>query len=192
MYKNFLRKTAIGIFAIALLAGCTPKSVKTDEEPVAAEEQTGPLKETPAEEVTQPPMEPVKEEALQESSSAKQVEAASESAVKIELKTIYFDYDKYAIRSSERVKIESNADMLKSHPNVSVVIEGHCDERGETEYNLALGDKRAKSIENYMMTLGVKGSQISTVSYGEERPADSGHDEAAWANNRRAEFKVSQ
>jgi peptidoglycan-associated lipoprotein len=71
-----------------------------------------------------------------------------------------------------------------------IVIEGHCDERGTAEYNIALGERRAKSVKRYLINLGVDSSQLSTISYGEERPADPGHNEAAWAKNRRAEFVI--
>jgi peptidoglycan-associated lipoprotein len=77
---------------------------------------------------------------------------------------------------------------MKAYPEAAVVIEGHCDERGTVEYNLALGDKRAKAAKDYLVSLGVEAGQIFTISYGKERPVDSGHNEDAWAKNRRAEF----
>ena len=80
----------------------------------------------------------------------------------------------------------ASADWLKKNGQYSLLVEGHCDERGTEQYNLALGDKRANTAKEYLMTLGVDGSRIRTVSYGEERPFDPGHDEAAWAKNRRA------
>ncbi len=107
-----------------------------------------------------------------------------------ELAVVYFDYDKYTIRSDARGSLRSNARWLKENGSVSVQIEGHCDERGTTEYNLALGERRAGAVRDYLTRLGISGSRLSTVSYGEERPSDSGHDESAWANNRRAIFVV--
>lgn len=107
-----------------------------------------------------------------------------------ELEIIYFDYDKYSIRSDARAALKANAKWLKKNSSVSVQVEGHCDERGTTEYNLALGESRAKSVKEYLSRLGVSSSRLSTVSYGEERPQDAGQNESAWARNRRAVFVI--
>lgn len=104
---------------------------------------------------------------------------------------VHFDYDKYMIRDEDKPVLDKNAKWLNLNSKVKVTIEGHADERGETEYNLALGDKRARSVEKYLQALGVSGSRLSTISYGEEKPAEPGHDEAAWSKNRRAEFKIT-
>lgn len=106
------------------------------------------------------------------------------------LYTIYFDYDMYTIREQDSTNLGKNAKWLGINPAVKVRIEGHADERGETEYNLALGDKRAKSIRQYLEDLGIKADRLDVVSYGEEKPAVPGHDEEAWAKNRRAEFLI--
>lgn len=103
---------------------------------------------------------------------------------------VYFDYDSAQIRSGERPKIEAVADYLKRNPAVGVIVEGHCDERGSNEYNLALGERRAMAVRQYLITLGIDGARIQTKSYGEERPVALGHDESAWSQNRRAEFKL--
>lgn len=108
----------------------------------------------------------------------------------IELQTVYFDFDKSNIRADARPTLRSNAEKLRSS-NARVTIEGHCDERGDEEYNLALGDRRANSVKRYLMDLGVPGSQMRTVSFGEAKPAVRGHDESAWRWNRRAEFRVN-
>ena len=106
---------------------------------------------------------------------------------------VRFDYDKADIRESERAALSKNADLLKKYDFIAqVTLEGHCDERGTVEYNLALGEQRAKVAADYLGTLGVSAQRLSTVSYGKERPIESGHDEAAWAKNRRAHFKVSR
>jgi len=101
---------------------------------------------------------------------------------------IYFDFDKSSIRQSEVSKIEDNANWIKANADQYIVIEGHCDERGTVAYNLALGERRANSARDYLVALGIERSRMKTVSYGEERPADPGHNEAAWAKNRRAHF----
>jgi peptidoglycan-associated lipoprotein len=107
-----------------------------------------------------------------------------------ELKDIHFDFDKYDIRPGDAKTLDSNAGWLKSNPNHLVLIEGHCDERGTNEYNLALGERRAKSTMNYLVSQGVQASRITIISYGEERPLCTEHNEECWAKNRRAHFLV--
>ena len=103
--------------------------------------------------------------------------------------TVYFDYDSAQINESERSKIESVASSMKSGSS-QVIVEGHCDERGSAEYNLALGERRSLAVRAYLIGLGVDGARVQTKSYGEEKPVDPGHDESAWSKNRRAEFVV--
>ena len=106
------------------------------------------------------------------------------------IQTVYFDYDKSDIRADQRDKVKTNADIFRTWTNWQVNIEGHCDERGTNEYNLALGERRATAAKQALVAEGIAGTRITTISYGEERPVDPGHDEAAWAHNRRAEYKV--
>ncbi len=101
---------------------------------------------------------------------------------------IHFDFDKSFIREDAKPVLRNVADYLKNNPGVSVTIEGHCDERGTAEYNLALGERRAASAKSYLVSLGVRAGALSTVSFGEEKPVDPGHTEGAWARNRRAHF----
>ncbi len=103
---------------------------------------------------------------------------------------IYFDFDKYDLNARAREVLANKAYFLKQYPNVKILIEGHCDERGTAEYNLALGERRANAAKQYLVQLGISESRISTVSYGKERPIDPGHNEAAWAKNRRAHFVI--
>ena len=107
-----------------------------------------------------------------------------------ELQDIYFDFDKYDIRPSDTRTLDANAAWLKSNPNHLVLIEGHADERGTNEYNLALGERRAKSTMNYLVSQGVQANRITIISYGEERPNCQEHTEACWAKNRRSHFLV--
>ena len=104
------------------------------------------------------------------------------------LKPIYFDFDKADIRPDAARILDGNVDWLKSHREATILIEGHCDERGTNEYNIALGDRRAKATMNYLTARGVPAERITTISYGEERPVCSAHSEACWAQNRRAHF----
>jgi len=101
---------------------------------------------------------------------------------------LYFAYDSAQIDAAERQKIEPVADGLRQNFKTGVIIEGHCDERGSREYNMALGERRAQAVRSYLMVLGIDGSRIYTKSFGEESPSASGHDERFWSLNRRAEF----
>jgi peptidoglycan-associated lipoprotein len=99
---------------------------------------------------------------------------------------IYFDTDKFDIDAEDQAALRQQAQYLQQYPNVRATVEGHCDERGTREYNLALGERRANAARNYLVSLGVSGDRITTVSYGKERPVELGSNEAAWARNRRA------
>ena len=104
-------------------------------------------------------------------------------------KAVYFDYNKYNIRPDQIATAKDNAKLIKDKwADDKLRLEGHCDERGSDEYNMALGDRRAKSVRNFLITMGVKGGSIYTKSLGESQPSDMGHNEAAWAKNRRVEF----
>ena len=106
------------------------------------------------------------------------------------LAPVFFGYDNYSLSSSARSTLQANVAWLKENPTVIVQVEGHCDERGSIEYNLALGEKRANAVKSYLQQLGIDSSRLSVISYGEERPLDPGSNDAAWAKNRRGEFVV--
>jgi peptidoglycan-associated lipoprotein len=106
------------------------------------------------------------------------------------LRDAFFDFDKYEIRPEDAKVLDSNASWLKTNLNLLVLIEGHCDERGTNEYNLALGERRAKSAMNYLVSQGVQASRITIISYGEERPQCTERSDSCWAKNRRAHFLV--
>jgi len=116
--------------------------------------------------------------------------APSEFTAVPDVKDIFFDFDKYDIRPNDAKTLDANAAWLKSNGNMLVLIEGHCDERGTNEYNLALGERRAKAAMNYLVSQGVQASRITIISYGEERPVCSDKNEGCWARNRRAHFLV--
>ncbi|MCL5024490.1 MAG: peptidoglycan-associated lipoprotein Pal [Nitrospirae bacterium] len=105
-------------------------------------------------------------------------------------KDIYFDYDRYDVREEARPILTAVADYLRKNPAQKLLIEGHCDERGTSEYNLALGDKRAKAVKDYLVSLGVSSSRIDTISYGKEKPVCAEHTDVCWAKNRRAHFVI--
>ena len=108
------------------------------------------------------------------------------------LKDVYFDFDRYDLSADARAVLRSNADWLKNNPGQRVEIEGHCDDRGTNEYNLALGAKRAQSTREYLTTLGVAANRLSTISYGEEIPVCKEQTESCWKQNRRARFVILQ
>ncbi len=153
----------------------------------AAEE---PAEVTPPEEVT----EEVKKPATAEEWEAGKVEKAeltvNDYNVMGVLKDVHFDFDKYNIKSQEATILEENSRWLLANPTVIVLIEGHCDERGTNQYNLALGERRSQSAKAYLIALGVSPERFKTISYGEEMPVDPGHNEIAWAKNRRAHFLI--
>jgi peptidoglycan-associated lipoprotein len=123
----------------------------------------------------------------------KQPEVVSQPKVEkevITLEMIHFEFDKYRLLPEAKTILENNAEMLKAHPKAKAIIEGHCDERGTIEYNLALGEKRALSAKNYLIDLGISPDRLSAISYGKERPLDPRSNEEAWAKNRRDEFKI--
>jgi len=106
------------------------------------------------------------------------------------LGTIYFDYDRALVRDDARAVLDGNAAWLKQFRTAKILVEGHCDERGTEEYNLALGEKRAKSAQDYLLSMGIASDRIKIISYGKSQPIDPGHDESAWQMNRRAQFLV--
>ena len=121
---------------------------------------------------------------------AGEIDEISEGRTSAPLLPIYFDFDKYNIRRDMVQRMEHNARYLLEHPEINIQIQGNCDERGTNEYNIALGEKRARSAKKFLVNMGVDPSRIDTVSFGEERPLDPGHNEAAWAKNRRDDFVI--
>lgn len=107
------------------------------------------------------------------------------------IQIVYFEYDRAEIRQDGREAIRNNADIFRKWGDWTVTIEGHCDERGTNEYNLALGERRARAAQRALEAEGIASSRIRTISYGEERPADPGHTETSWSRNRRAEFRAN-
>lgn len=103
---------------------------------------------------------------------------------------VYFEFDKFDLKAESKEVLKQKAEVMKKFPSIRVLVEGHCDERGTQEYNLALGERRARAAYEYLVMLGVNAGQLEMISYGKERPAVEGHGEAAWSKNRRDEFKV--
>jgi peptidoglycan-associated lipoprotein len=180
--KSFI--ITIFILCIGLIMMGCPKKTVVKEEPSVKKEEAAKIEAAKKEEAAK--IEAAKKE-LEKSLVAKK-EPGIEGVVfeSSLLKDIHFEFDKYDIRPGDAAILKGNAEVLKKYHKVKIQIEGHCDERGTNEYNLALGERRANSTKNYLLSLGVSPERVSTISYGEERPADPGHTEEAWAKNRRA------
>jgi len=166
------------LLCLLLAAGCAKKPAPTPVEPAPSETVM------PAETVSG-----VAETGMSESAVSESTMQQTE-AVMAELQRVHFDFDQFTLSAEARDILMANAAYLQANSSVRVRIEGHCDERGSDEYNLALGERRAQAAKDYLESLGVAADRLETISYGEELPLDAGHDEAAWAKNRRAEFKA--
>ena len=172
-----------------ILTGCPKKTFMKEEPSTKKAEELAAEKEKTAK---------LEEEAkkVREKEFEKSLMAKKESGIEGEilesrlLKDIHFDFDKYEIRTADAEILKENASLLMKYPTIKIQIEGHCDERGTNEYNLALGERRANSAKRYLISLGIQTDRISTISYGEERPIDPGHNEEAWAKNRRDHFII--
>ena len=175
--------------ALLFTTSCAKKTVKT--EPAAKEDVA---KKAEAEAARQAEVErqrKLQEERLQAErmkSEAGMKEAGGRA--QFEQENVYFDFDRSNLKMDAQEVLKRKATFLKANPNEKAIIEGHCDERGTSEYNLALGDRRANSAKKFLENLGIGDSRIKTISYGEERPLDSGNNEAAWAKNRNCQFRL--
>lgn len=116
-------------------------------------------------------------------------EATADARDRFVSEKVFFEFDDSSLTDSARDALRDKVEWLRNHPDACVIIEGHCDERGTDEYNLALGSRRAESVKDFLTKAGIDGSRLTTISYGEERPAVKGQNEEAWAKNRRAEFR---
>ena len=190
MQKLTLTRLVVMLFALALLAsGCAKKPV--------AEETT--MTEQPAQvEIEQQQPAGVVEQQVSDSASgqsaadAAAAASAAERAAASGLQRIHFDFDQYVLTDEAKSTLVNNAGLLRAAPAVNTPTEGHCDERGSDEYNLAVGEKRALATKNYLVSLGVAADRMSVISYGEEMPLDPARTKEAWAKNRRADFKLKR
>ena len=181
------KKSFIIIFILCfglIMIGCPKKAAMKEEPSVKTEEATKAEAERAKEAKAK--------EQFEKSLVAKQTPGvAGEVFESSLLKDIHFDFDKYDIRPSDGALLKENAVLLKKYTNLKVQIEGHCDERGTVEYNLALGERRANRTKDYLVSLGISSDRVSTISYGKEKPLDPSHSEEAWAKNRRAHTIVT-
>lgn len=184
--------------AVVLLAGCAAQKQQTvPETETAPPDTTRPVEEIAAEDTLAAPADTLPapeelerirlEEAAREAARREAEERArAEAEAKASLRTVYFAFDASTLDAEARSLLQQNAEVLRRYPGWKITVEGHCDERGSTEYNLALGERRAAAVRQYYIDYGVDSARIRIISYGEERPAVRGSGEDAWAKNRRA------
>jgi peptidoglycan-associated lipoprotein len=200
-------------FSVAFLTGCAKKStlkeqaVVTQEQKPAAEAPAVAAPAATAQDDSAARERALREQALRDEAAAREAaeraakeaadrakkEAAAKAAAilkELQIPDIFFDYDKYNLKPLAQSTLKDGAPAYLKYRDYKLVVEGHCDERGTAEYNLALGEKRAVEAAKFLADLGIEKERIKTISYGKEMPLDPGHDEAAWAKNRRAHFVI--
>jgi len=185
MKRNKALATTLALLlvgAISIVEGCKKTPPKTTEEAKPAEAPTAPG----AKEVA-PPSRPAPPP-VESSPLSADLDALNRAGY---LKDAFFDYDKSDLRDDARSVLAADAEWLKKYQSVQILVEGHCDERGTSEYNLALGDRRANACKEYLASLGVDGSRVKTVSYGKERPFCTASTEDCWQQNRRGHFVIT-
>jgi peptidoglycan-associated lipoprotein len=174
--------------AFMLTVSCQKQTVKATEEPEAAAAEAEPAKEEAA---------PVVEEKAEVAEVTRDESVADDERALMAARNaflsehVYFAFDKYNLDDAAQEVLMSKADFLRENPDIYITIEGHCDERGTNEYNLALGDRRAESAKSFLVDMGIEAYRISTVSYGEERPLCNGSNEECWSKNRRDQFVIN-
>ena len=178
------------ICAFVLPAGCAKKAVMKEE--LAVEKEAAVEKQAPAQAAEAAPVKAQEEQKVDEAAMAAAAAAALADKEASQFADINFAFDRFDLKPEAREILVTHAKWLTAHPAFIVRIEGNCDERGTVEYNMALGQRRAASAMKYLVDLGVSKNRIKTVSYGKERPLDPGHDEEAWAKNRRDHFSVTR
>lgn len=172
----------VSVVAVLFFVGCGKKPVEQVKEVTPPTQEVKPEQEVKPVQVPEVPK-------VEEKPQVK-VPSLEDQIKEFESEDIYFDFDRFNLRPEARKTLAEKASFLKAHPGLKVRIEGNCDERGTREYNLALGERRAKAAMDYLVFLGISPERISTISYGEERPIDPRHCEEAWSKNRRDHFVI--
>ncbi|MDD2735930.1 MAG: peptidoglycan-associated lipoprotein Pal [Desulfuromonadaceae bacterium] len=194
--QKFMPNRIVSLFLVTLLlsAGCAKQNVVKKDEgftPTPVVRQSDPSKtDQSASGMTSSTLREVTPSTASSTSQQDQQAIANEK-LQSALHKIYFNFDSAGLSESARSTLAKNAETLAKKPIANIRIEGNCDERGSAEYNLALGERRAKAAQQYLVTMGVNSDRLTTVSYGKEKPSAGGNDEAAWASNRRAEFFIA-
>jgi peptidoglycan-associated lipoprotein len=182
---------AILVAGLFLTVSCAKKTVVSDattiEDQAKAEAEAAARAAAEAEAAKKAEAERIKQQEIKDQMAIEQARLAA-AKTRFLHKNIHFAYDSAQLTDTAKELLTEKADWLKDNPGASVIIEGHCDERGTTDYNLALGERRASAVKEYLRDLGIGGFRLTTISYGEERPLDPGQNEAAYSKNRRAQF----
>ena len=190
-HKNWALLVFFLVIFVAFLApSCAKKEISS--KPVMSDEEARRQAEEEARRREMEKQAAIQEETLEEESLSKERERIRIERDMFENEDILFEFDSARLSSEAQDLLRTKAEWLKENPRAKVIIEGHCDERGTNEYNLALGDRRAFSAKSFLVDLGIDDARLTTVSYGEERPLDPGTDEDAWAKNRRAHFVIKE
>jgi peptidoglycan-associated lipoprotein len=182
------------LLAVVMLVsyGCASKPAQTGQKPLTAEEQARLDQEEALKRKEREAR--ISEEDLAKTRAERdrleRDKALQEKKTGIPVSDVYFEYDSYSVQPEDLVKIKEVGEWLKLNSAVRIVVEGHCDERGTVEYNLALGQKRAEIVKNHLTKLGIDEKRLRAISFGKEMPADPGHTEASWAKNRRVHFAL--
>lgn len=202
MIKPFKKQALLPVIAMFVYSGCAKEPLATNDNPLGghlpnvAQTQTAPVNPMVKAEQKKSLVPaassasiPVKEETLLTANGTESATVAT--SLQTALEKIYFDFDSSDLSAAARQKLVETYQLLQKNAAIKIRIEGNCDERGSDEYNLALGEQRSRAAARYLMTLGITAVRLSTISFGEEKPAASGHDETAWAKNRRDEFVIT-
>jgi peptidoglycan-associated lipoprotein len=183
---------ALGLVSMMLVGGCAKKQppISRPAPPPSTTVTEGPaVPTTPTERVPETP--PVASEPRVEEGASLDMKTLDELNRDSPLRPVFFAFDSAELDEAGQQVLKGDAEILQKYPNWVVTVEGHCDERGTAEYNLALGERRALAARNYLVSLGAAGNRLRTVSYGNEFPFDPAHNEEAWARNRRAHFVIT-
>jgi len=189
------RKWMVWIVApilLTVLAGCPKKKPVTPPRDLDVETKTVPAPPAPTQEVQPAPAAPVVEDKKEDPLLSSDLQVVNDELRRRGFSPdVYFDYDESSLSDDARAKLARNADLLKGQGQFLVTIEGHADERGTNEYNLALGERRSNAVRDYLGSLGVGGDRLRTISYGEERPVCTQSEESCWSQNRRAHMVIT-
>lgn len=176
---------------LTLMLGCPKKKPATPAKDLNVDTQTVAPPSAPAQDVT-PPAQPTMQDKTEDPLLSQDLQVVNDELHKRGFSAdIYFQYDESSLSDESRDKLARNAELLKNQPQFQLTVEGHCDERGTNEYNLALGERRANAVRDYVGSLGVNPTRLRTISYGEERPVCTQSEESCWSQNRRAHMVVS-
>jgi peptidoglycan-associated lipoprotein len=193
MIKRNVQLWALLVAVVMLVAGAAcakkpPTVARPMPPPAEGTNALPPTPPAPPKPVDEPIPVPPEPDTIRSGELKDDLDSLNRSGV---LKPVFFDLDSSDINAEGQRSLQENAEMMKKNPQWQVTIEGHCDERGTAEYNLALGERRAISARSYLVSLGIPAERVRVVSYGKEFPFEQGHDEAAWSKNRRAHFVIT-